>query len=456
MVRKAIGKAPTALGRALVKDKHFRRIEMRRAGRKSSAHMHNVDNDEEEEAEQNSLKSVMERNALDEFLTEAMMKEKSFAASRANVIMVGGSTIVQVRAKATPEQLEYESTRIPRRPRWTRDMDADELGRLEREAFLDWRRELAVYEEASTDKHATPFEKNLEVWRQLWRVAERSHVVAQIVDARNPLLFFCADLIALVRELDPRKRCVLVINKADFLPRAARAAWAKYFTAAGVEFIFWSAKRETEAQADEEELIRAFATRRAELIERTILRRRAARAARAMAAAAAAKAGRNAAAAAAASKAGKNSSGQSAKEQAAAKKRAAARAAVATSAFAAIADDSEGEEDEEEEQQPEGAAEAEPEEGDDGVEDAEEDAEEEDAEEDEDDEEDEEEDEFDIDIDIDDDDDAAEDVEGDGSINTEDAEYASAAAAVDAALAPEAADLREALRQRRSAAAGTL
>ena len=39
------------------------------------------------------------------------------------------------------------------------------------------------------DHVMTPFEKNLEVWRQLWRVVERSKVVVQIVDARNPLLF---------------------------------------------------------------------------------------------------------------------------------------------------------------------------------------------------------------------------------------------------------------------------
>ena len=40
----------------------------------------------------------------------------------------------------------------------------------------------------------TPFERNLEVWRQLWRVVERSHLIVQIVDARNPLRFRCEDL----------------------------------------------------------------------------------------------------------------------------------------------------------------------------------------------------------------------------------------------------------------------
>jgi len=35
----------------------------------------------------------------------------------------------------------------------------------------------------------TPYEKNLDFWRQLWRVIERSDVVVQIVDARDPLLY---------------------------------------------------------------------------------------------------------------------------------------------------------------------------------------------------------------------------------------------------------------------------
>ena len=44
---------------------------------------------------------------------------------------------------------------------------------------MSWRRELAVLEE---EEHLvmTSFEKNLEVWRQLWRVLERSDMVVQV------------------------------------------------------------------------------------------------------------------------------------------------------------------------------------------------------------------------------------------------------------------------------------
>jgi large subunit GTPase 1 len=37
----------------------------------------------------------------------------------------------------------------------------------------------------------TPYEKNIEVWRQLWRVIEKSDIIVQIVDGRDPLFFHC-------------------------------------------------------------------------------------------------------------------------------------------------------------------------------------------------------------------------------------------------------------------------
>lgn len=78
----------------------------------------------------------------------------------------------------------------------------------------------------------TPFERNLEVWRQLWRVLERSHLLVQIVDARNPLRFRCEDLEEYVVDIEGNegeagtgkgKRCsLLLINKADLLTREQR------------------------------------------------------------------------------------------------------------------------------------------------------------------------------------------------------------------------------------------
>ena len=76
----------------------------------------------------------------------------------------------------------------------------------------------------------TPFERNVQLWRQLWRVLERSHLIVQIVDARNPLGFRCVDLESYVREVGDegvgidttvpgkgKRRSLLLINKADLL-----------------------------------------------------------------------------------------------------------------------------------------------------------------------------------------------------------------------------------------------
>ena len=97
-------------------------------------------------------------------------------------------------------------------------------------------------EESDNSRTATPFEKNLEVWRQLWRVIERSDIVVQIVDARNPLFYRSGDLETYVKEVGAGKQCLLVINKADFLTVKQRLTWADFFTNLGVEFLFFSAK----------------------------------------------------------------------------------------------------------------------------------------------------------------------------------------------------------------------
>lgn len=41
-------------------------------------------------------------------------------------------------------QYDYEHLKIPRKPAWTKDMTAADIDRREREAFLQWRREIAV------------------------------------------------------------------------------------------------------------------------------------------------------------------------------------------------------------------------------------------------------------------------------------------------------------------------
>lgn len=80
-----------------------------------------------------------------------------------------------------------------------------------------------------TEVDTDSFERNLDLWRQLWRVIERSDIVVQIVDARNPLLFRCEDLECYVKEVDAAKENVILISKADLLTAEQRFAWAEHF-----------------------------------------------------------------------------------------------------------------------------------------------------------------------------------------------------------------------------------
>ncbi|XP_077226284.1 P-loop containing nucleoside triphosphate hydrolases superfamily protein [Tasmannia lanceolata] len=142
------------------------------------------------------------------------------------------------------EALHASSLRVPRRPPWNSKMSVEELDANERRAFLAWRRNLARLEE-NEKLVLTPFEKNLDIWRQLWRVLERSDLLVMVVDARDPLFYRCPDLEAYAREIDEHKRTLLLVNKADLLPFSIRAKWAKYFRLHGILFVFWSAKAAT-------------------------------------------------------------------------------------------------------------------------------------------------------------------------------------------------------------------
>ncbi|EDO07399.1 50S ribosome-binding GTPase family protein [Babesia bovis T2Bo] len=118
-------------------------------------------------------------------------------------------------------------------------IDANELNRIETKCFYAWRRLLSRIEDEE-DRVVTPYEKNIEFWRQLWRVIERSHLLLVIVDARDPLFYRVPDLEDYVKEVDYRKETILILNKADHLSLELRKAWANYFKSKGVDFIFFS------------------------------------------------------------------------------------------------------------------------------------------------------------------------------------------------------------------------
>ncbi|KAL5132082.1 GTPase LSG1-2 [Glycine soja] len=151
-------------------------------------------------------------------------------------------TLEEMRKQQTREEaLHASSLRVPRRPPWRAYMSVEELDDNERQAFLIWRRRLARLEE-NENLVLTPFEKNLDIWRQLWRVVERSDLLVMVVDSRDPLFYRCPDLEAYAREVDEHKRTLLLVNKADLLPASVREKWVEYFCAHNILYIFWSAK----------------------------------------------------------------------------------------------------------------------------------------------------------------------------------------------------------------------
>ncbi|KAI6153741.1 hypothetical protein BKA82DRAFT_997363 [Pisolithus tinctorius] len=240
---------PSGLGRAIIN----RRVKDTRERQESGLYTTDTD-------PTSRLRSVTQEKDLDEFLNTAQLAGMEFTAERRNIKIIqspAGSSHnpfllsdQEERSTLVKHQENKSRLRVPRRPPWTKLITTAQLDRQEKDAFLEWRRGLARLQE--DEKFLlTPFERNIEVWRQLWRVIERSHLVVQIVDARNPLRFRCEDLEAYVRDVEgPEgeagtgknlRKNLLLINKADLLTATQRRIWADYFDSEGIQYAFFSA-----------------------------------------------------------------------------------------------------------------------------------------------------------------------------------------------------------------------
>uniref|UniRef100_A0A8C7YGS0 Large subunit GTPase 1 homolog n=1 Tax=Oryzias sinensis TaxID=183150 RepID=A0A8C7YGS0_9TELE len=233
------------LGRALIKE----RLQTSRGNKRGDSWLHTSELNDGYDWGRLNLQSVTEQSSMDDFLATAELAGTEFVAEKLNIEFVPAEAragILRKEEKIRLKKLHEENKhflRIPRRPRWDESTSAEALQQDEKDSFLLWRRTLAKLEEEQK-LILTPFEKNLEFWRQLWRVIERSDIVVQIVDARNPLLFRCADLESYVKEVSPDKVNMLLVNKADLLTREQRKVWAKFFEKEGLRAVFWSALAE--------------------------------------------------------------------------------------------------------------------------------------------------------------------------------------------------------------------
>lgn len=97
--------------------------------------------------------------------------------------------------------LDYSKTIPPRVPHGV--VDKGEYKLVELDMFNRWK----------YLKKDFIFERNLEIWRQLWITCERATVIVQILDSRNPCALFNEDIL----KMYPNKKHILFFNKSDLV-----------------------------------------------------------------------------------------------------------------------------------------------------------------------------------------------------------------------------------------------
>src|SRR6187402_2875470 len=122
------------------------------------------------------MRSVTEQAALDEFLSTAELAGTDFTAEKMNNVKIIHTdqknpyllSAAEERAAVGKQKAHKDRLTVPRRPQWDSTTTPEQLDRMERDSLLEWRRGLAELQE-NNDLLMTPFERNLEVWRQLLR-----------------------------------------------------------------------------------------------------------------------------------------------------------------------------------------------------------------------------------------------------------------------------------------------
>ncbi|KAM6498736.1 GTPase [Amanita muscaria] len=125
----------------------------------------------------------------------------------------------------------------PRRPKWRFDMSKKEVEHNEEGLFKKWLdqtdEQLKVWQESDTIGDGTLraslrspsyFERNLEVWRQLWRVSEISQILLVLLDSRCPLIHYPPSL----DDYLTKHQVIFVLTKVDISGHGCVKTWIDY------------------------------------------------------------------------------------------------------------------------------------------------------------------------------------------------------------------------------------
>lgn len=177
--------------------------------------------------ENKSLKSVLETTEVDSLVEAAEIIEYDFSQN---------TSIKELTRVESPDEI-----RIPQKPHGI--IDKEEYKNEERKVFNTWK--LNMNSILSRKGVVTPYERNLNVWRQFWFTLENNDLIVQIVDARNPLLFYTEDIL----KVCPNKKHHLLLNKSDLLTEEQKSLWSKYFSERKIEHSFYSTLDDSSEEA---------------------------------------------------------------------------------------------------------------------------------------------------------------------------------------------------------------
>ncbi|KAG1754877.1 P-loop containing nucleoside triphosphate hydrolase protein [Suillus paluster] len=152
--------------------------------------------------------------------------------------------------------LEIDQLSVPRRPKWKYTMSKDDVDANEQGHFRKWitqtdaiverwhhnqnNHPVASCNGAGSTAQGVPdttlqskmpcppthFERNLEVWRQLWRVTEISQILLCLLDSRCPPLHFPPSLESYL--VTRKAKIILVLTKVDIAGPERAEAWTAY------------------------------------------------------------------------------------------------------------------------------------------------------------------------------------------------------------------------------------